>query len=824
MARAGSQARWTKRRADLRITATIAAGTHRGDGQLPLWCVGADPLLHPRVQDVRPRAYDDGSAMDPSALLESPLTTAEFLAVDTETNGLGGERCELTEVGAVLIGGGELHERWSSPVRMSAPLSRGIQRFTGISQAMAEAAPAPEVVLPHFARLVQGRVLLAHSARFDQNVLRPAVARAALPGRDPPVLCTIALARRFAPLQRRRGLASLADALGIDVEDTHRALPDAVTCARVFCALFARLCANAATVGEALQALRPRRARMRPKGAKRPRKERPGLTSLPTDAGVYVFRDADGRPLYVGKSVCVRTRARSHFTTPATWTGQAAHVDYEATESELGALVLETRLIKALRPSGNVRGKRTADGYAYLRCRLDIAFPILEVAREPAAGHSVTVGPVQGIRALSELVEQLNSLFGLRHCGRALNRRPWPSAYGQMGRCLSPCLGDLDPNLYRERLDAALELFVAEPDGGAALLTHIETQMRQAAAAQAYERAAWLRRRHDRLASLLGRLGGVLRAIHAGTRLVLAPHPTAADRFDAFWIAGGRVRDWGALPTDPGEPAQRSPGALASAPRRELGGWLPAEEIDEARIVGAWTAAHTPPALELAEPPSAERLGRFVASAAGEISHMEGAAEVGPQGVEWRRPLHRPPEPSFEERATAAFVAETLGSFAGLEIERPTENSVIARLFTGRPGPTVALRADIDALPITEESGVDFASENAGAMHACGHDGHTAMLLGAARTLSENAGELPGGELRFIFQHAEELAPGGARELVAAGVLDGVDLIYGCHLWTPLELGKVAVRPGPFMAASDFFRLTISGRGGHAGRPHDAVD
>src|SRR3954451_24925441 len=203
---------------------------------------------------------------------------------------------------------------------------------------------------------------------------------------------------------------------------------------------------------------------------------------------------------------------------------------------------------------------------------------------------------------------------------------------------------------------------------------------------------------------------------------------------------------------------------------------------------------------------------------------MEVAAELEPQVVEWRRHLHRHPEPSFEERATAAFVAETLGSFAGLEIERPTENSVIARLSTGRPGPTVALRADIDALPITEESGVDFASENAGAMHACGHDGHTAMLLGAARTLSENAGELPGGELRFIFQHAEELAPGGAQELVAAGVMEGVDFIYGCHLWTPLAYGKVGAVPGPFMAAADFYRLRITGKGGHAGLPHTATD
>jgi len=193
------------------------------------------------------------------------------------------------------------------------------------------------------------------------------------------------------------------------------------------------------------------------------------------------------------------------------------------------------------------------------------------------------------------------------------------------------------------------------------------------------------------------------------------------------------------------------------------------------------------------------------------------------QVVEWRRHLHRHPEPSFEERETAAFVAETLAGFGdALTIERPTETSVVARLDSGRPGRVVALRADIDALRIEEESGVDFASEHPGAMHACGHDGHTAMLLGAARTLA--GAQLPGGELRFVFQHAEETAPGGARDLVAAGVLDGVDLIYGCHLWTPLEVGKVAVRAGPFMAASDFFRLTITGRGGHAGLPHDATD
>jgi amidohydrolase len=209
------------------------------------------------------------------------------------------------------------------------------------------------------------------------------------------------------------------------------------------------------------------------------------------------------------------------------------------------------------------------------------------------------------------------------------------------------------------------------------------------------------------------------------------------------------------------------------------------------------------------------------AATAGVVESVDPVLE---QVVQWRRHLHRHPELSFQEHETAAFVAGTLAGFDGLEIERPAENSVVARLHTGRPGRTVALRADIDALPIDEQSGVEFASENPGVMHACGHDGHTAMLLGAARLLAGAREQLPGGELRFLFQPAEEIAPGGARDLVEAGAVDGVDFVYGCHLWTPLELGKVAAVPGRFMAASDFFTLAITGRGGHGGLPHLADD
>ncbi len=542
-------------------------------------------------------------------MLEQTFATTEFLALDTETNGLSGDRCELTEVGAVLVGGGELHDEWTSLVGVANPLGRGIQRFTGISQAMVDAAPAPEEVLPRLATLMRGRVLVAHNAAFDVRVLRQAFARAALEWPAPPVICTVSMARRFAPLQRRRGLATLAAALGVEVDEVHRALPDARTCARVFCALFGRLAANAPTVADALAVLRPRKVRTRPAKVKRARGDRPHLAALPHEPGVYIFRDADGRPLYVGKSVDLRTRARSHFTVGATWAAEAEHVDHQVTESELGALLLEDRLIKALRPPGNVRGKHEPDGYVYLRCRLDIPFPILEVAREPAAGHAVCVGPVRGRAAAAELVEQLNSLFGLRHCGRTLPRREHPSAYGQMGRCLSPCLHDLDPNLYRERLDAALNLFVGR-DGGRALLERVDHQTKEASAEQRYERAAWLQRRRKRLEALLDRLGGVLRATHTGARLVLAPHPEVAGRFDAIWIAGGRVVDWGptrptesspAAPTaDPAALAARSARAFTQAPTPgKLGGWLPAEAIPEARLVGAWIAANQPPILEL---------------------------------------------------------------------------------------------------------------------------------------------------------------------------------------------------------------------------------
>jgi DNA polymerase-3 subunit epsilon len=439
-------------------------------------------------------------------------------------------------------------------------------------------------------------------------------------------MCTAALARALLPLQRERRLGALADALGIEVELAHRALPDAETCARVLCALFPRLCANAATIAEAMRLLAPRRPRRssrdRPRELAHRSHDHPlpqlDFGELPRDPGVYLFRDAAGRALYVGKSISIRSRARSHFAPGAgisghaEWTSHAAIVDYQRTESELGALVLENRLIKELQPPGNVRLTRADDRLVYVRCRLDISFPILEVAREPASGHAVTIGPLRGRRLALELVEQLDSLFGLRHCGRRLPRRDYPSVYGQMGRCLSPCLGDLDPNLYRRRLEEALRLFIGDTDGGERLIAHVERQMWAAARERRYERAEWLRRRRGRIERVLARLGGVLSATHARPRLLLAQHPAEAKRFDAFWLVGGRLIDWGPLP-DCDELASRTRDALRRGGRRdELGAHVPPAEVDEVRIVANWLSSHPgTPELALSPEPAREALARF---------------------------------------------------------------------------------------------------------------------------------------------------------------------------------------------------------------------
>ncbi|WP_340372634.1 M20 family metallopeptidase [Peribacillus sp. FSL E2-0218] len=202
---------------------------------------------------------------------------------------------------------------------------------------------------------------------------------------------------------------------------------------------------------------------------------------------------------------------------------------------------------------------------------------------------------------------------------------------------------------------------------------------------------------------------------------------------------------------------------------------------------------------------------------------FKGLDDIYNEIVDIRRYLHQHPELSFEEVNTANYIAayhEKLGH----EVRKNVGgNGVLAYLEGDKPGPTVAVRADFDALPIHEQTDVPFKSVNEGVMHACGHDGHTATLLGLAKVLNGMKSEIEG-TVVFLHQHAEELPPGGAIAMIEDGCLNGVDVIFGTHLQAQMPLGEIGYRSGPLQAAPDRFDITIQGKGGHGAAPHETKD
>ena len=196
--------------------------------------------------------------------------------------------------------------------------------------------------------------------------------------------------------------------------------------------------------------------------------------------------------------------------------------------------------------------------------------------------------------------------------------------------------------------------------------------------------------------------------------------------------------------------------------------------------------------------------------------------ELKSELIQLRRDFHIHPELGFKEYRTADAIENYLWSL-GLQTKRMTKTGVVSLLEGTKPRPVLMLRADMDALPITEENDVDYKSQNKGVMHACGHDAHMAMLLVAAKILSENKNDIAGA-IKFVFQPNEEIA--GAIHMIKDGVLENpkVDAAMGIHIWTPVESGKIAITPGVVMGGLDVFKVNIYGKGGHTGVPEDTID
>jgi hippurate hydrolase len=201
-------------------------------------------------------------------------------------------------------------------------------------------------------------------------------------------------------------------------------------------------------------------------------------------------------------------------------------------------------------------------------------------------------------------------------------------------------------------------------------------------------------------------------------------------------------------------------------------------------------------------------------------------SELLPEITAWRRDIHENPELLFETHRTSQFVADRLAEFGCDEIVTGIGRTGVVALIKGRSnskGKVVGLRADMDALPIEEATGLPYASKTPGVMHACGHDGHTAMLLGAAKYLAETRNF--DGTVAVIFQPAEE-GGGGGLEMCKDGMMErfGIDEVYGMHNWPGRPIGTFAIRPGPFFAATDTFEIVMEGKGGHAAKPNETVD
>lgn len=204
---------------------------------------------------------------------------------------------------------------------------------------------------------------------------------------------------------------------------------------------------------------------------------------------------------------------------------------------------------------------------------------------------------------------------------------------------------------------------------------------------------------------------------------------------------------------------------------------------------------------------------------------LNSAKELQPYLQNIRRELHQFPEISLQEKNTSEILLRELKKIDGIQIrENVAGYGIIADFYGEKPGKLIALRADMDALQIEEKNDVEWKSKNLGVMHACGHDNHMTMVLGAALLLNKNKSKFSGG-VRLIFQPAEELSPnGGAKDMIKAGALENVDMILGMHVWPDLPLGKIGLKSGALMAASDHFTINIKGKASHAAKPNEGID
>ena len=541
---------------------------------------------------VRQRTFDD---------LGTPLHQVTFCVIDLETTGGSPADCEITEVGAVKVRGGEVLGSLQTLVNPGAAIPPSITVLTGITEAMVLPAPRIEEVLPSLVEFVGDAVIVGHNVRFDISFLHAALERTGRPRFANAVVDTCALARRLVrdevPNCR---LGTLADRLRLDHRPTHRALDDVLATVDLLHVLLERAAGLGVTGLDDLLGL--------PKMGGHPQARKLSMTaSLPRDPGVYLFRDLSGRVLYVGKAANLRQRVRSYFSSDdrrkvGNLLREAQRLDHEVCANQLEAAVREVRLIHQHQPRYNRQAKDWTR-HRYVKLTLGEAFPRLSIVRRPRDDGGLYLGPVGSTAAARRVVEAIESVVPLRRCTARPGATPrsGPCAPAQLGVASCPCAGTIGRQAYAELVDTARLGLTTRPE---LLLDPLRERMEALAGAERFEEAAATR---DRAAALVGALHQQRRlgVLATTARLVLdVPGHGGAELHHGVlvdaWPPGGH----------PGPPRLdlRSPaidgrdGLVVSAePAGGTGGSLfvvgapaaaaavvPAEQVDELACVARW--------------------------------------------------------------------------------------------------------------------------------------------------------------------------------------------------------------------------------------------
>ncbi len=569
---------------------------------------------------------------------QTRLADLEYVVVDVETTGLVAGRHKLIEVAGIRVRAGQVVDSFQQLIRPGQRLPRFISAFTGITQAMVNAASPAEEVLPGFFAFLDDAPLVGHNIGFDLAFLDYEAARLGYPlatdGLD-----TIRMARRLIPGIRRLKLDLLARQVGVQVHDRHRALGDA----QITMGVFQHLLALAAEQGiERLSQLRElmgapgpgRRAERREAVVERPtgsiylnpawRRE------FPAKPGVYLMKDEAGKIIYVGKAKSLKDRLASYYHQPLGYTRKldgllqlVREIEIRVLGSELEALLVESQLIKQLQPRFNVQ-LRNYEAYPFIKIG-DGPYPRVYATREVHADGGRYFGPFQSGRVVEAALEVIHKLFPVRTCTRSLPPNAPPSEpcmRYHMHRCLAPCQGTLDPNIYQGWIEQITAFLGGERED---LVDRLRQEMWAASARNDFERAAQLRDALKNINQVLVGQRLITGAVEANNLLIV--YPSAAEgQSEVFLVRHGRLLEQRRIPLEHEtllaelraliERAQALP-----APPKRVG----KAEVDQINIIARWIQRHSdeqqraffPLPVHLTAP---EELGRFIEQVAAALS------------------------------------------------------------------------------------------------------------------------------------------------------------------------------------------------------------